>query len=117
MINFYILNKMGWIDYSKHRFDIEFSENRVLFENYYKINKDKILSFLFDKESKKCYTINEKQNTNILYNFVVFDFKSNKLKSNAIDFESNQELLKLVIKYNACNTRYQRYFNINKILK
>jgi len=51
----------------------------------------------------------EKQISKNLYKFIVGE--------KSIEFNSNIELLKLIIEHEACNEEYQRHFRINKILK
>lgn len=94
-INSILLIKMGW------------SDNRT-----WKIRNDLVkfyirtsTIFILIKELSE----EEKQISKNLYKFIVGE--------KSIEFNSNIELLKLIIEHEACNEEYQRHFRINKILK
>lgn len=66
----------------------------------------------------------EKQKTKNSYKFIQFNIPLQtsiidikKLKLQVKNFNSNEELLKLVIEDEACNETYQRHFKINKLFK
>ena len=61
--------------------------------------------YIFIKE----LTEKEKLISKNLYKFVV--------GKNSIEFNSNVELIKLIIEHEACNEDYKRHFKINKLLK
>jgi hypothetical protein len=110
MINEYFLNKMGW---SKR---VENLYNKKIWTQLNNIDL-LIIFFIIDFKSKKCYAISELNKENI-YKFIVVDFKDKNSKLiKEIEFKTNVELLKLIIKWNACSRDYQRYLNINRILK
>ncbi len=129
-----MLTKMGWITYSQSRGirlgnSITFTKpikgpflESVLFED------DPLVRFFFDdKEKKVCYVVkelsdNEKQKSKNLYKFVALDYTEYGMedwepKIEINEISSNEDLFRLVIKYEACNGEYQRHFKINKLLK
>jgi len=114
VINSYMINKMGWVNYSTFRgIGLTIGEEiaYTLFED------DQLVRFfIIDDRIKKCYLIKEKQSTKNSYNFIICDYRGKKPKFKKTQFNSNIELLKLIIENNACNGEYQRYFSINKIL-
>ena len=115
-LNKYILNKMGWVNYNSIRgigIDSFKSDDSVKF-------------FINNKMTKNCYLIKEmtekeKINSTNSYKFVIMDYNNDSFhgspNSKIEEFSNNQELMKLIIKYDACNEEYQRHFKINKILK
>jgi hypothetical protein len=52
----------------------------------------------------------EKQKSKNSYKFVVG-------KNKSIEFNSNTELLRLIIENEACNEEYKRHFKLNKLLR
>lgn len=118
-INTYLLNKMGWMDYSLTRglYLNRFASNKK--QTYNLFEDDPLVRFFIEFDSelfiiKELSTI-EKQKSKKLYKFInvtlsplVFDTK---------EFSSNIELFKLIMDSNACKGTYQRQFKINKILK
>jgi hypothetical protein len=141
-INTYLLNKMGWSNYSKSRYGNRIGNSiQKLSPVLPPIEFDDplIIHFYDDVDSKVCYVIkelstNEKQNTENLYKFIIHYYKiSSSIFETSIfhlenteDFEhsfevnqfgSNESLFKLIIKYEACNEKYKRHFRINKLLK
>lgn len=123
---------MGWITYSQSR-GIRIG-NSITFTKPIKplegvlFDEDPLVRFFFDdKEKKVCYVIkelsdNEKQKSKNLYKFVSVDYSEYgiedwKPKFQLYEVSSNEELFKLVIKYEACNEEYKRHFKINKLLK
>ena len=96
-----ILRKMGWTNQSSFTFNsIKFGDNELV--KFY--IKPKTI-YIFIKE----LTEKEKLISKNLYKFVV--------GKNSIEFNSNVELIKLIIEHEACNEEYQRHFKINKLLK
>jgi len=96
-----ILRKMGWTDHSSFTFNSpKFGDNELV--KFY-IRPKTI--YIFIKE----LTEKEKLISKNLYKFVV--------GQNSIEFNSNVELIKLIIEHEACKEEYQRHFKINKLLK
>lgn len=116
-INTYLLRKMGWYDYS-----YSIGIGQKIGKNYTLFDSDPFVRFFIDKENiKKCFIIkelspNEKQKTKKSYKFIVADYKDDLPEMKTFEFSSNEELFKLIIKYEACNEDYQRHFKINKLL-
>jgi hypothetical protein len=100
-INSILLIKMGWVDNRTWRLNSPLFDDNELVKFY--IRKETI--YILIKELSE----EEKQISKNLYKFVV--------GKNSIEFNSNIELLKLIIEHEACNEEYQRHFRINKILK
>ena len=92
---------MGWVDNRTWRLNSPLFDDNELVKFY--IRKETI--YILIKELSE----EEKQISKNLYKFVV--------GKNSIEFNSNIELLKLIIEHEACNEEYQRHFRINKILK
>jgi len=121
-INSYILQKMGWTKYYTS-YGLGPSLAQLFNED------DLVRFFLIDNSKKLCFIIKEmsteeKQKTKNSYKFIQFDLPVShnmidlkKLKLNVKFFNSNEELLKLVIEDEACNETYQRHFKINKLFK
>ena len=117
MLNKYLLNKMGWLSYNLVR--------GIGIPNSFEANGSVKFS-INNKKSKICYLIleiteKEKENSTNSYNFIIMDYNSDSFhgstNSKIEEFSNNQELMKLIMKYDACNDEYQRHFKINKILK
>jgi hypothetical protein len=115
-INKYLLNKLGWINYSITRgISVSFLNGTdTLFED------DPLVRFFFTRGDNKLYVIkelssSEKQNSKNLYKFIIVDLSP--LEFNVIEFNSNMSLFKMIIENGACNNEYRRGFKINKILK
>jgi hypothetical protein len=100
-INSILLIKMGWSDNRTWRLNSPLFDDNELVKFY--IRKETI--YILIKELSE----EEKQMSENLYKFVV--------GKNSIEFNSNIELLKLIIEHEACSPDYQRHFKINKILK
>ncbi len=121
-INSYILQKMGWTKYYTS-YGLGPSLAHLFNED------DLVRFFLIDNSKKICFIIKEmspeeKQKTKNSYKFIQFDLPVShnmidlkKLKLNIKNFNSNEELLKMIIKDEACNETYQRHFKINKLFK
>jgi hypothetical protein len=119
-LNTYLLHKMGWIKYSGSR---GIGMGPQIFD------EDPLVKFFFDDKSRKnCFLIkeldtDEKQKSKNLYKFVLLDYSNMvdkskfKPKFETVEFNSNIELMKLVIDFEAANDTYQRHFKLNKILK
>lgn len=99
-INSLILRKFGWSEYNKGYFyGPKFDDDSIKF--YIRPETQ----YIFIKK----LTDEEKQISKNLYKFVV--------GKNSIEFNSNIEMIKLIIEYEACNEDYKRHFKLNKILK
>jgi hypothetical protein len=116
-LNNYLINKMGWSNYTKFR--------GVGIPNSFE-SSGLVKFFINHKNIKTCYLImemteSEKENSTNSYNFIIMDYNDNSFQgytnSEVKEFSNNQELMNLIIKYDACNEEYQRHFKINKILK
>ena len=100
-INSMLLRKMGWIDHSSPTFNSpRFNDNDVV--KFY-IRPGTI--YIFIKELSE----EEKQISKNSYKFVV--------GKREIQFNSNIEMLRLIIENEACNEDYKRHFKLNKILR
>jgi hypothetical protein len=96
-----LLRKMGWIDHSSPTFNSpRFNDNDVV--KFY-IRPGTI--YIFIKELSE----EEKQISKNSYKFVV--------GKREIQFNSNIEMLRLIIENEACNEDYKRHFKLNKILR
>jgi hypothetical protein len=100
-INSMILRKMGWTDHSSFTFNSPRFDDNELVKFY--IRPKTIYIFIKELSEK------EKLISKNLYKFVV--------GKKSIEFNSNIELIKLIIEHEACNEEYQRHFKINKLLK
>jgi hypothetical protein len=100
-INSMILRKMGWTDHSSPTFNSPRFDDNELVKFYI---RPKTI-YIFIKE----LTEKEKLISKNLYKFVV--------GKKSTEFNSNIELIKLIIEHEACNEEYQRHFKINKLLK
>ena len=100
-INSMLLRKMGWIDHSSPTFNSpRFNDNDVV--KFY-IRPGTI--YIFIKELSE----EEKQISKNSYKFVV--------GKREIQFNSNIEMLRLIIENEACNEDYKRHFKLNKLLR
>ena len=100
-INSMLLRKMGWIDHSSFTFNSPKFDDNDLVKFYIKSKKN----YIFVKE----LTEEEKQISKNSYKFVV--------GKKSIEFNSNIEMLRLIIENEACNEDYKRHFKLNKLLK
>lgn len=66
---------------------------------------------------KKEIRLDPKLRDKKLYNFLVIDFSKKKPVYKTQELNSNTQLLKLVKDNLACDKSYQRYFQINSIIK
>lgn len=74
-------------------------------------DKMKTMYFIRELNSK------EKQKSTKLYKFIIHNFDEPKSRNISKEFNSNQELYKLIINYEACKFTYQRHFKIIKLLR
>ena len=113
-INKYMINKMGWVNYSSHR---GIGHGLQVFAD------DPLVRYFIDLVPyKTCYIIkelsdSEKQKSKNLYKYIKMDYNSPKHKFTVTEFNSNYEMFKLIIKDESCNPTYQRHIKLNKILK
>jgi hypothetical protein len=117
-LNVSILRRMGWRDYSFSRGigpGINFLEE-----------DGQVRYFILFEDRKICYAIKEiiikdsklkKSKKYNEYKFITVDFSKKRPKFETNDFNSNLELLYLIREKLACNLEYQRFFQINSILK
>lgn len=114
---------MGWVEYSS---------TRGLYYNRWTSNKKKSYT-LFDSDDDVRYFIEfenrneffvikeltkeEKQNSKNRYKFIKVNQTEDDVLFAVEEFNSNEELFKLVIDNEACNSDYERHFRLNKILK
>ena len=96
-----LLRKMGWTDHGSPTFNSPRFDDDGLVKFY--IRPGTIYFFIKDIPEE------EKQKSKNSYKFVV----GNK----SIEFNSNMELLKLIIQNEACNEEYKRHFKLNKLLR
>ncbi len=127
-INSYILQKMGW---TKYHFSYGLGPSLAQLFN----DDDLVRFFIIDTTNKFCYLIKEmslkeKQKTKNTYKFIRFNMPEDtelylkhknidlkKLKINVDFFDSNESLIKLLIKNEAASEDYKRHFKLLKILK
>jgi hypothetical protein len=126
-LNSYMLQKMGWIEYS-HTRQIYYGH---LHNNKYfrSIEDDEYVRYFIELGNRNVFfvikelTEEEKQNSKNRYKFITHNHKEDDLSSILKDdeiigeFNSNGELFKLIIENEACNSNYERHFRLNKILK
>lgn len=106
-INSLLLNNIGWVQvYSSYRPNLlkllYTVDDRVLIRLYIEIENKK---FALIKELSE----EEKQISNNSYKFI--------LGKKTIEFKSNVELMKIIIKNEAFKEEYKRHFKLIKILK
>lgn len=122
-INSYMIQKMGWVDYSP---------TRGLYHNRWTSNKKKSYN-LFEGDEKVRYFIEfenrneffvikeltkeEKQTSKNRYKFITVNQTEEEILFVVKEFNSNKELFRLIIENEACNGDYERQFRLNKILK
>ena len=104
-INSMLLIKMGWTDHSDRARRKSFLDDNELIRFFIEARNELGTIYFFIKDIPE----EEKQKSKNSYKFVY----SNK----EIEFISNMELLRLIIKNEACNEDYKRHFKLNKILR
>lgn len=113
-INAYMINKMGWVNYSIHR---GIGHGPQLFAD------DPLVRYFIDlKPYKICYIIkelsdDEKQKSKNSYKFIKMDYNRHEYIFTSTEFNSNYEMFKLIIEHESCNLTYQRNIKLSKILK
>jgi hypothetical protein len=121
-INSYILQKLGWTKYYQ-----SYGLGPSLANLF---NDDNLVRFfLVDSERNFCFLIkelstDEKQKTKNSYKFIRFDIPGDIKKTNlkklnfVIDyFNSNQQMIRLLIDNESAGEEYKRHFKISKLLK
>ncbi len=99
-INTLLLRKLGWSEYNKGYFNApRFNDDSIKF--YIRPETHYILIKEISEE--------EKQISKNSYKFIV--------GKQEFQFNSNIEMLRLIIENEACNEDYKRHFKLNKILK
>ena len=117
-LNTYMIGKIGWTKYSKVRgIKLHFqSPTYTLFED-----DPLVMFFVTVPDRNVCFVIKElvakrKQISKNVYKFIICYCDSDQPRFVVEEFSSNHELFKLIIKNEACNSEYQRYFRINKLI-
>jgi hypothetical protein len=121
-INYQILDKMGW---TNERIPANEGIPHLSLYSYspdLPIGEWNITKYYICRERQTIWAILEiltdsKLKDKKIYNFVCIDFSFGMPRSSKEEIKSNIELLKLVRKNLACNKVYQRYFQINSIIK
>jgi hypothetical protein len=99
-----LLIKMGWSDHSSTKYNSpKFNDNELV--KFYIRPDTRINFYIFIKELSE----EEKQISKNSYKFVI--------GKQEIQFDSNIELIRLIIENEACNEDYKRHFKLNKILR
>ena len=118
-LNKIFIKKIGWADYTYSAYN---SKIRLNFKDPIPYNQN--ISFWI-RNSDNLFLIAEsiekekKQNKVLEYKFIIckdsdnIDYKNSK----SIIINSNLELMKLIMHYEACNEEYQRHFKLTKLLK
>lgn len=122
-INKYIIQKMGWIEYSPTR---GLYHNRTISnknKSYNLFESDEYVRYFIEFENRseffviKELTKEEKQSSKNGYKFITVNQTNEDVCFIIKEFNSNEELFKLIIENEACNSSYERHFRINKLLK
>lgn len=122
-INSYIIQKMGWFDYSSTRglYHNRWTSNKK--KSYSLFDSDEYVRYFIEFENRneffviKELTKEEKQNSKNRYKFITVNKTDDNVLFTIEEFNSNEELFKLIIENEACVENYQRHFRLNKILK
>jgi hypothetical protein len=122
-LNSYIIQKMGWFDYSPTRGLYHNRWTSTKSKSYNLFDSDEYVRFFIEFEDRneffviKELTKEEKQNSKNRYKFITVNQTDDNVLFNIEEFNSNEELFKLIIENEACEENYQRHFRLNKILK
>lgn len=116
-INLILLKKMGWIDYS-YNYSIIFNilnNDDINGIKHIFLSQERNMFFAIkeishDSKLKKNKKYNE-------YEFIIVDFSKKRKYYYKKRLVSNIELLYLIRENLACDISYQRFFQINSILK
>lgn len=116
-INSHMIHKMGWWLYHPN-LGLGFDYPGLF------VNDNWVRFFFIDKSNDMIFIIKEmtpkeKQKTKSLYKFIEFNYNDikNSTPPNIKNFNSNQQLWKLIIENEAYGENYKRHFRLNKILK
>jgi hypothetical protein len=122
-INSYMIQKMGWVEYSSTRglYYNRWSSNKK--KSYALFDSDDDVRYFIEFENRneffviKELTKEEKQSSKNKYKFITVNQTEGDVSFIVKEFNSNEELFKLIIENDACNSSYERHFRLNKILK
>jgi hypothetical protein len=118
-----MIQKMGWIEYSSNR---GLYHNRVISnkkKSYNLFEGDEDVRYFIEFENRNEFYVikelskEEKQSSKNRYKFIIVNQTDEDILFTIEEFNSNEELFKLIIKNEACNSNYERHFRLNKILK
>jgi ABC-type tungstate transport system permease subunit len=118
-----MIQKMGWIEYSSVR---GLYHNRLISnkkKSYNLFDSDEYVRYFIEFENRneffviKELTKEEKQSSKNRYKFITTNQTNEDVSFIIKEFNSNEELFKLIIESEACNSDYERHFRLNKILK
>ena len=122
-LNSYMIQKMGWIEYSSNRglYHNRVISNKKVSYNLFEGDED-VRYFIEFENRNEFYVIKElskeeKQSSKNRYKFIIVNQTDEDILFTIEEFNSNEELFKLIIKNEACNSNYERHFRLNKILK
>jgi len=122
-INSYMIQKMGWFEYSATRglYQNRWTSNKK--KSYNLFDSDDFVRYFIEFENRneffviKELTKEEKQISKNRYKFIIVSQSDDDISFNIKEFNSNEELFRLIIENEACNSEYERHFRLNKILK
>lgn len=118
-----MIQKMGWFEYSPTRglYHNRWTSNKK--KSYNLFDSDEYVRYFMEFENKNDFfvikelTKEEKQKSKNRYKFIRVTQTNDDIKFIVDEFNSNEELFKLIIENEACNSDYERHFRLNKILK
>jgi hypothetical protein len=122
-INSYMIQKMGWFDYSPTRGLYHNRWTSKKKKSYNLFDGDEHVRYFIEFEDRneffviKELTKEEKQTSKNRYKFITVNQTEDEVLFTVEEFNSNEELFKLIINNEACNSDYERHFRLNKILK
>lgn len=115
-VNSYMLNRLGWVNYSKSR--------GIGLGSSFFFDDPLVRYFILLEDRKICFILkeldsNEKQISKKSYKFIKFDYSNVGIpKFEIIELNSNRELFSLIIKNLAISDQSKlRNIKLNKILK
>jgi hypothetical protein len=118
-----MIQKMGWFEYSATRglYQNRWTSNKK--KSYNLFDSDDFVRYFIEFENRneffviKELTKEEKQISKNRYKFIIVSQSDDDISFNIKEFNSNEELFRLIIENEACNSEYERHFRLNKILK